>query len=194
MRHWVVPEPPEFPAGPFAPDGTHDNRRLAGWIDEIQRAPARLSQLVSGLSGEQLDTTYRNWTIRQLVHHLADSHLHSYARFKLALTEEQPTIKPYDESQWSLLADARQFDIVPSVQIFTGLHARWTYLLKSLESSAFEQSFYHPANQEVMPLWRGACLLCLACQSPYGADRVGKKTQVATRKGPVKPRHRYTGT
>ncbi len=154
MRSRVVPEPPEFPVGPFAPDGTRDNRRLAGWIDEIQRAPTRLNQLVFDLSGEQLDTTYRNWTIRQLVHHLADSHMHSYARFKLALTEEQPTIKPYDESQWSLLADARQLDIAPSVQIFKGLHERWTYLLKSLESSAFDRSFDHPANQEVMPLWR----------------------------------------
>ena len=87
MKNRVTPEPPEFPVGPFTPDGVHDNRRREGWIDELQRAPARLSQLVSGLSDEQLDTTYRNWTIRQIVHHLADSHLNMYVRFKLALTE-----------------------------------------------------------------------------------------------------------
>ncbi len=154
MRDWVAPEPPDFPAGPFTPDGVHDNRQREGWIDELQRTPARLSQLVSGLSTDHLDATYRNWTIRQIVHHLADSHLNMYIRFKLALTEEQPTIKPYDESRWSLLADARQFDVAPSVQIFSALHARWIYLLQSLESRAFERSFYHPANQEVMPLWR----------------------------------------
>ncbi len=154
MRNRIAPEPPEFPAGPYNPDAARDSRRLAGWIEEIQRAPTRLSQLVSGLSVEQLDTTYRNWTIRQLVHHLADSHLNMYVRFKLALTEEQPTIKPYDESRWSLLADARQMDIAPSLQIFSGVHARWTHLLQSLEPTAFDRSFYHPANKEVMPLWR----------------------------------------
>ncbi len=154
MKNWVAPEPPDFPAGPFTPDGVHDNRQREGWIDELQRAPARLSHLVSGLSAEQLDTTYRNWTIRQIVHHLADSHLNMYVRFKLGLTEEQPTIKPYDESRWSLLADARQMEIGPSLQIFSGLHARWIHLLHSLEPRAFERSFYHPANKEVMPLWR----------------------------------------
>jgi uncharacterized damage-inducible protein DinB len=154
MRNRVVPEPAEFPAGPFTPPGVHDPRQREGWIRELQQTPARLSQLVSGLSAEQLDTTYRNWTIRQLVHHLADGHLNVYLRFKLALTEEQPTIKPFDESLWSLLADARQLDIAPSLQIFSGVHARWTYLLQSLEPSAFERSYYHPANKEIVPLWR----------------------------------------
>jgi uncharacterized damage-inducible protein DinB len=154
MNSPVVPEPPQFPVGPFAPDCTQDTRRREGWIDDLDRAPARLSQLVSGLPADQLDTRYRNWSIRQIVHHLADAHLNSYARFKLALTEEHPTIKPYDESQWSLLADAQRLDIAPSLQMLTGLHARWIYLLRSLEPSAFERSFYHPANKEVMPLWR----------------------------------------
>jgi len=154
MKNWVAPEPPDFPAGPFAVDGVHDTRQRQGWIDVLERAPERLNRLASGLSVEQLDTTYRNWTIRQIVHHLADSHLNLYVRFKLALTEEQPTIKPYDESRWSLLADARRMDIAPSVQIFSGVHARWAHLLQFLEPHDFERTFYHPANQEVTPLWR----------------------------------------
>jgi len=154
MKNWVAPEPPVFPAGPFAVDGVHYTRQRQGWIDVLERAPGRLNRLASGLSVEQLDTTYRNWTIRQIVHHLADSHLNLYVRFKLALTEEQPTIKPYDESRWSLLADARQMDIAPSVQIFSGVHARWAHLLQFLEPHDFERTFYHPANQEVTPLWR----------------------------------------
>ncbi len=147
-------EAPQFPAGTFVADETHDDRRREVWIDEIERAPRRLREAVSGLSDEHLDTRYRNWTIRQIVHHLADSHLNIYARFKLALTEEQPTIKPYDESRWSLLADARGADVEPSLRLLEGLHARWVYLLRSLAPDAFKRSFYHPENREVVPLWR----------------------------------------
>jgi uncharacterized damage-inducible protein DinB len=150
----VSPEPPQFPAGPFVADDAHGDRRPEAWIDEIARVPTRLRAVLSGLSDEQLDTTYRNWTIRQIAHHLADSHLNSYVRFKLALTEEQPTIKPYDESRWSLLADAQRADIEPSLQLMDGLHNRWAYLLRSLAPSAFERSFRHPENQEILPLWR----------------------------------------
>ncbi len=132
MTDRALPPPPQFPAGPFAADEAHDDRRREAWIDGIERAPTRLRRAVSGLSDEQLDTTYRNWTIRQLVHHLADSHLNSYVRFKLALTEERPTIKPYDESRWSLLADAQRADVEPSLHLLEGLHTRWAYLLRSL--------------------------------------------------------------
>src|SRR5262249_17844784 len=82
-----LPDPPQFPAGAFAEEETHDRRRQEAWIEEIERVPSRLREAVSGLSGAHLDTIYRNWTIRQIVHHVADSHLNSYVRFKLALTE-----------------------------------------------------------------------------------------------------------
>jgi uncharacterized damage-inducible protein DinB len=154
MTEEASPGPPQFPAGPPVVDGAQDERRRAAWIDEIERAPARLREAVSGLSEEQLGAKYRNWTIRQIVHHLADSHVHSYVRFKWTLTEERPTIKPYDESRWSLLADARHAPIGPSVQLLEALHARWAYLLRSLAPGAYERSFYHPESQEVVPLWR----------------------------------------
>jgi uncharacterized damage-inducible protein DinB len=170
MTARVLPEPPEFPAGPFVADGAHDDRRRQGWIEEIQRAPMRLSEVVSGLSDEHLDTKYRNWTIRQIVHHIADSHLNSYSRFKLTLTEERPTIKPYDQSQWSLLADAQRADIESSLQLLKGLHARWGYLLRSISPSAFERSFYHPENQEVVPLWRA--LACYAWHARHHTAQI----------------------
>ena len=154
MTKKAMPEPPQFPAGPFVPPDTHGDGERDAWIGEIERAAARVRDVASGLTNRQLDTTYRNWTIRQIVHHLADSHLNSYVRFKLALTEDRPTIKPYDESRWSQLADARRADIAPSLHLLDGLHARWGHLLRSLTPDEFERSFYHPGSRETLPLWR----------------------------------------
>jgi len=152
MTDRALPVPPQLPVGPFAAGEAHDDRHREAWIDEIERAPTRLREAVSSLSNEQLDTKYRNWTIRQIVHHLADSHLNSYVRFKLALTEERTTIKPYDESRWSLLADAQRAEVEPSLRLLEGLHARWLYQLRSLAPEAFDRSFYHPENHEGVPL------------------------------------------
>src|ERR1700758_5637365 len=104
-------EAPQNPAGAFVPEETYGPTRRAEFIADIEKAPAGLRRAVAGLSEEQLDTRYRNWTLRQIVYHLADSHLHSYIRFKWTLTEEQPTIKPYDEGRWAALEDARRGDI-----------------------------------------------------------------------------------
>jgi uncharacterized damage-inducible protein DinB len=154
MTERLVPEPPQFPAGPFAAPDSHDCGARAAWIGDLEQTPARLRQAVSGVPGARLDTTYRNWTVRQIVHHVADSHLHSYARFKLALTEERPAIKPYDEGRWSGLADARGADVESSLQMLDGLHARWVFLLRALSGDAFERAFYHPEDREVVALWR----------------------------------------
>lgn len=148
------PEPPQYPAGPFVADETHDERRRDLSIREIAQLPARLREAVGGLSDAQLDTKYRNWTIRQITHHLADSHINSYVRFKLALTEDRPTIKPYDESRWSALPDALRAGVQPSLHLLDGLHARWAHLLQSLAPEELTRSFYHPETREVTPLWR----------------------------------------
>lgn len=147
-------EPPQFPAGPFVAQDTHGAGDLHAWIGEIEQAPERLRRAVSGLSDAQLGTKYKNWTIRQITHHLADSHLNAYVRYKLALTENRPTVKPYDESLWSLLADAQHAALESSLHMLGGLHARWTHLLRSLPDAAFERAFYHPESREVVPLWR----------------------------------------
>lgn len=104
-----MPEDLRFPIGEFSVEGEITDQRRAGWIDEIEAAPRELRAAVAGLSDEQLDTRYRpeGWTVRQVVHHLADSHVNSYVRFRIALTEDEPTIRPYDEKGWAELADGK---------------------------------------------------------------------------------------
>lgn len=115
-------------------------------INEIAALPAALRAAVTDLSDEQLDTPYRpgGWTVRQVVHHVPDSHLNSYVRFKLALTEDEPAIKGYDETAWSELPDARTADVAISLAFLETLHRRWTFLLRSLSEQQFARAFQHP--------------------------------------------------
>lgn len=113
-------------------------------IGEIEQLPARIAALVEGLNAAQLDTRYKNWTIRQIVHHLADSHLNAFARFRWTLTEDRPTIKPYDETRWAELADTRTAPVELSVRLLESLHARWVLLLRSLRNEDFERAYVHP--------------------------------------------------
>jgi hypothetical protein len=135
-----------FPIGRFKMDEdiTEDQRHR--FIEEIKDAPARLRAVVSGLSPEQLDTPYRpgGWTVRQVVHHLPDSHLNSYARFRLALTEDEPAIKTYHEDKWAELSDARTAPIELSLALLESLHERWVLLLKSLSAADWARAFRHP--------------------------------------------------
>src|SRR5690606_461520 len=110
--------------------------------------PVKVRALVSRLGEGGLDTPYREggWTPRQVVHHLADSHLNSYVRFRLALTEDNPTIKPYDEAAWASLPDARTGPVEPSLAMLDGIHARWVALLASLDEAAWQRSFSHPES------------------------------------------------
>jgi uncharacterized damage-inducible protein DinB len=147
-------EAPQNPAGPFEPEEPAAPQRHAAFIAAIAGAPAALRQAVAGLSEGQLDTRYRNWTIRQIVHHLADSHVNSYIRFKWALTEDRPTIKAYDEGRWAALADSQEGDIAAPLALLEGLHARWVLLLQSLTEEQFARTFLHPESGEEIPLWR----------------------------------------
>ncbi len=136
--------PPRNPAGEFVPEIEIGLQRIAEFTEVLAQAPARLRQAVDGLSNEQLDTLYRNWTIRQIAHHLVDSHLNSYVRFKWTLTEDQPTIKPYNEGLWSKLDDARTGDLAPSLLLLEGLHGRWVQCIQRLPATQFARSFHHP--------------------------------------------------
>lgn len=134
-----------YPIGPFdiaAPVAPETRPEL---IDQIATAPARLREAVRGLSGDQLDTPYRpgGWTVRQTVHHVADSHMNSYVRLRLALTEEEPTIKPYDEAKWAELEDARTLPVEISLGLLDSLHHRWVALLKSLSDADFARTIRH---------------------------------------------------
>ena len=135
-----------YPIGPFhfPAEVTEDDRQL--FIEQIAETPANLRGALDGLSGEQVDTPYRpgGWTVRQVVHHLPDSHMNSYVRFRLALTEEEPTIRGYHEDRWAELADARTAPVEISLGLLDALHVRWTELLRSLSKSDLTRSFRHP--------------------------------------------------
>jgi hypothetical protein len=137
-------EPPQYPAGPDVPVECPAPERRSELIAEIEQAPARLRQAVAGLSDAQLDTRYKNWTIRQIVHHLADSHVNAYVRFKLALTEAVPTIKPYEEGRWVDLDDERLGDVAVPLALLDGLHAGWVRLLRSMTDGQFARTYFHP--------------------------------------------------
>lgn len=140
----------KYPIGAFQFDNEITSSVIRIWIDEIEDLPRLLRDAVKNLDNEQLDTAYRSggWTVRQVIHHLADSHMNAYVRFKLALTEEKPVIKPYDETKWAELSDY-QLPIDNSLLLLETLHKRWTYLLRSLTPADMEKTFIHPDSGDV---------------------------------------------
>lgn len=135
-----------YPIGRFRPKQELSADERADRIDDIAAFPADLRAAVTDLSAEQSSAPYRpdGWTVRQVVHHVVDSHLNSYARFKLAVTEDEPTIKPYDQAAWAELPDARSDDIDTSLVLLEALHRRWTRFLRSLGDDVFRRAFQHP--------------------------------------------------
>ncbi|MEM1319549.1 MAG: YfiT family bacillithiol transferase [Bacteroidota bacterium] len=124
------------------------------WIAVIADLPGQLKQRIEGLSPEQLDTPYRpgGWTLRQLIHHLADSHMNSYIRFKLGLTEDRAAIRPYDESRWAELPDTPNTPVQVSLNLLDNLHQRWVVLLQQMKDSDWERTVYHPENKQTYRL------------------------------------------
>lgn len=136
-----------YPVGQFVLADSTTAQERAAWIKEIARAPQDLRAAVSGLSENQLDTPYRpgGWTVRQVVHHVPESHMNAFIRFKLALTEDQPTIKPYDEALWAKLADAA-LPVDASLDLLEALHSRWVGLLESMSHEDYQRRFVHPES------------------------------------------------
>lgn len=143
-----------YPIGTFRHDGEIDADQRRNWINEIASLPDQLRDAVSGLSSEQLSTPYRDggWTVRQVIHHVADSHMNAYIRLKLALTEDNPVIRPYHEDRWAELKDTELEPIETSLVLLDSLHRRWTTLLQSLPEEAYRRTFYHPEQQASIPL------------------------------------------
>ncbi len=135
-----------YPVGEFSFSGTQSPDERAVLIDQIAAAPECMRAAVHGLTQEQLDTPYRpgGWTVRQVVHHVSESHMNGYIRFKLAITEDQPTIKPYFEDRWAQLPDALDSPIEPSLDLLDPLHRRWVWFLRSLKDEDFDRTFQHP--------------------------------------------------
>jgi uncharacterized damage-inducible protein DinB len=135
-----------YPIGKFQwPESVSAQDRV-GLIETIASAPARLREAVAGLSEDQFDTPYREggWTVRQVVHHVPESHMNSYIRFKLALTETEPVVKPYDEDAWARLPDVAATPVGVSLQLLDSLHRRWVILLRGLKDSDWKKQFRHP--------------------------------------------------
>ncbi|MEA1787060.1 putative metal-dependent hydrolase [Arenibacter sp. GZD96] len=141
----------QYPIGRFTTPKIISDTDIMEWIIELEALPEDLASLVAPLSDTQLNTPYRpeGWTIRQVIHHLADSHFNSYIRFKWALTEDLPTIKPYDEKQWSILFDARTAPISLSLNGLSAVHAKMVFLLKGLSPSDLERTYIHPDGETV---------------------------------------------
>ena len=135
-----------YPIGKFSFNGPLSEAARTVCISDIEQTPGNLRTAVNGLSPQQMDTPYREggWTVRQVVHHLPDSHMNAYVRFKLALTEDNPTVKPYAEDRWAELADTRSTPPEVSLTLLDSLHDRWVRLLRSLSPDDWQRTFRHP--------------------------------------------------
>jgi len=145
---------PRYPIGryqqqPFSPKQKQD------WINDIRFLPGSLEQAVLNLDEAQLDTPYRDggWTVKQLVHHVADSHMNAYCRFKLGLTEDNPQIKPYEESLWAQLPDTKNLPINISLTLLHALHSRWIEILVNMKDEDFDRTVFHPEHKKDLTLW-----------------------------------------
>jgi uncharacterized damage-inducible protein DinB len=178
-------EPPgltdlRYPVGRFQFEGPAAPERRHQWIDEIEWAPSNLRSAVAGLSPEQLDTPYREqgWTVRQVVHHVPDSHVNAYVRFKLALTEDEPTIKPYEEARWAELPDGSSGPVELSLNLLENLHGRWVHLLRQLTPADFSRRYRHPEQGRLIELNE-----VLALYAWHGRHHVAHITSLRRRMG-----------
>lgn len=145
----------QYPVGKFQRPDTFNAKDIPTYIDTIESFPVNLRNAINDLSPAQRLKPYREggWNALQVVHHCADSHMNSFIRFKLGLTENNPTIKPYAEAKWAEMSDYTNADIQYSLQILDGLHARWTILLKSMQEEDFHKTIFHPQQQREMTLF-----------------------------------------
>ena len=169
----------KYPIGKFVPPKSISPEERARLLDQIEEAPAKLRAAVRGLSEQQLDTPYRpdGWTVRQVLHHVPDSHMNAFIRFKLALTEDEPTIKPYQEDRWAELGEARSAPIEVSLALLEALHKRWVLMLHSIKNDDWKRSFRHP-ELGLVSLERN-----LALYAWHGKHHVAHITSLRTRMG-----------
>lgn len=170
----------KYPVGKFDFDAPIAEAEHARLIDEIAATPAALRAAVTGLSRDQLETRYRpgGWTVKQVVHHVPDSHMNAYSRFKLALTEDEPTIKPYDEAKWAELPDSQKVAAEVSLRLVEAIHERWVPLLRSMDSADFRRGFRHPDHGRVLTLQQ-----VLGLYAWHGRHHVAHITTLRDREG-----------
>ena len=141
---------------PFSQVKEYDANILQSYLQDIHICPSLLEHSILNLDEEQLNTPYRDggWTIKQVVHHVADSHMNAFIRFKLGLTEDNPTIKPYDEAAWAALSDTQNLPVNISLTLIHALHKRWYELLVNIKESEWDKTVYHPEYKRTMSLWQ----------------------------------------
>jgi len=168
-----------YPIGKFHFEGPPPEAQRASLINDIQQAPAALRAAVKGLTPDQLETPYREggWTVRQVAHHVPDSHMNAYVRFKLALTEDEPTIKPYAEDRWAQLTDTQSTPVDVSLVLLESLHSRWVNLLRSLGPEDWKRTFRQP-ELGLVSLEKN-----LALYSWHGRHHVAHVTELRKRMG-----------
>ena len=169
-----------FPVGKFDVNASVSEAGYPRLIAAIAETPGTLRSAVAGLSRDQLETRYRpdGWTVKQVVHHVPDSHMNAYCRFKLALTEDEPTIKPYDEAKWAELPDSERMPIGVSLDLLDALHQRWVGLLRSMDAADFNRGFRHPEHDRVVTLGQ-----MLALYAWHGRHHVAHITALRKREG-----------
>jgi hypothetical protein len=168
-----------FPTGKFSRPASYDPAARAASIDTIARTPAALRSAVAGLTDTQLDEPYRpgGWTIRQVVHHVPDSHMNAYVRFKLALTEDAPIIKPYDEARWAELEDTRTTPVDVSLSLLDAVHDRWVRILRAMSADDYAREYTHPE------MGRNPLDFMLALYAWHGPHHVAHVTALRKRMG-----------
>jgi hypothetical protein len=170
---------PRYPIGQFSFNGELTDGQKAAHLDHVEQAPVQLRAAVRGLTDKQLDTPYRDggWTVRQVVHHVPESHMNSYIRFKLALTEEEPIIRPYMEDRWAKLPDANTAPVELSLVLLEVLHKRWMLVLRAMKPEEWKRTFRHP-EIGLMTLEKA-----LALYSWHGRHHVAHVTSLRERMG-----------
>jgi DinB superfamily len=170
---------PRYPIGKFAYEAAPSEAQRSQFINDIAKAPAALRAAVKGLSPEQIETPYRDggWTVRQVVHHVPESHMNAYVRFKLALTEDFPTVKPYMEDRWANLPDVQATPVEVSLRLLELLHERWVQVLRGIKPEEWKRAFNHP-EMGTVPLEKN-----LALYSWHGRHHVSHVTELRKRMG-----------
>lgn len=160
----------KYPIGKFHEPKNTTRETIDQWIKTIENFPGKLNEQVRNLTEAELEKQYRpnGWTIKQVVNHCADSHMNSLTRFKLALTEDTPTIKPYLENKWAELYDSKEYPISDSLKIIEGVHARWAYLLKHLSEKELNREFIHPETNERISLKTNIGIYAWHCKHHLG--------------------------
>jgi hypothetical protein len=168
-----------FPIGQYEPQPFSD-RQKREWLQDIQFLPGLLEQAIENLDEFQFETPYRDggWTVRQVVHHVPDSHLNAYTRFKLGLTEDKPTIKPYDEARWADLKDVSVVPVNISITLLYALHTRWHSAIRDLTNEQWQRTVFHPEHKKELTLWH-----LLGMYAWHGKHHVAHITSLRERKG-----------